>query len=312
MDVLGPLGHATSELFDELIEQEGIECDYRRDGYYEVYLTASGLRAAQREASLVQRHGYHPESLSGDALREREPAINDQIQGGVFYPQVATLNPYRFVVELARRARREGAAFQTGTEVVEILRANNQACGVRTAAGETMEAGVVVVATGAYSSRLVRKTGLRFPMQAGKGYHRDRELEDGKTPPLRHACMLGEKSVFCTPMEGFVRFAGTLEFSGVNHEMRRPRLEQLTNAAKRYLNGVEDTKSSSEWCGLRPCLPDGLPVLGPVPRCHGLYIAAGHAMMGLTLGPVTGKLVAEYVLDGAPSIDVYKLRPERF
>ena len=113
-------------------------------------------------------------------------------------------------------------------------------------------------------------------------------------------------------MNGLVRFAGTLELSGVNHEIRRPRLEQLTNAATRYLRTMQDATIKSEWCGLRPSLPDGLPAVGPVSRCPGLFIATGHAMMGLTLGPVTGKLRAECVLDGASSMDITALHPERF
>jgi D-amino-acid dehydrogenase len=310
--LLAPLGHLTRQLFQELVEHEKLECDYRPGGYYEAYLTEHGLQSAEREARLIQHHGYHPETLSGDAMRGREPALNDQVLGGVFYPEAATLNPYRFVLGLAERAQRYGATFRTGTDVVNVLTADSQVRGVQTSDGETIEADVVVLAMGAYSVPLIRKLGLRFPLQAAKGYHRDREPGEGKTPLLRHACMLGEKSVFCTPMGGFMRFAGTLEFSGVNHEIRRRRLEQLTNAAKRYLTGVRDVESRSEWCGLRPCMADGLPVVGPVARCPGLFIATGHAMLGLTLGPITGRLVAEYVLDGAPAMDITALRPERF
>ena len=312
MRVLGPLGHATSALFDQLVDHEQMKCNYRRDGYYEIYLTERGLRLAQREASLIRQYGYHPESLFGDELRQREPAINDEVVGGVYHPEAATLNPYHFVCELAERTRSHGAQFQTGREVVEIVTGKSKVHGVQTSDGETIESDAVVVATGAYSKRLIRRLGLRFPLQPAKGYHRDRRLADGKTPLLQHACVLGENLVFCTPMEGFVRFAGTLEFSGVNHKIRRRRLEQLTTAAKRYLNGMGDAEPLSDWCGLRPCMPDGLPVLGPVTRYRGLYIATGHAMMGLTLGPITGKLVAEYVLDGTPSIDVAALHPERF
>jgi D-amino-acid dehydrogenase len=124
--------------------------------------------------------------------------------------------------------------------------------------------------------------------------------------------MLGEASVFCTPMDGFIRFAGTLEFSGINEHIRRPRLEQLTSAAGHYFDGLGPAEAVSEWCGLRPCLSDGLPAVGPIPGLTGAFVATGHAMLGLTLGPVTGKLVAEYVLDGAPSLEVSALLPARF
>jgi D-amino-acid dehydrogenase len=124
--------------------------------------------------------------------------------------------------------------------------------------------------------------------------------------------MLGEKSVFCTPMGGFVRFAGTLEFSGENHEIRRPRLEQLTDAAKLYLDGMADDTPLSEWCGLRPCMADGLPVIGPVPGLDGLFLATGHGMLGLTLGPVTGQLLADHILNGQPGMDLSAVRVDRF
>jgi D-amino-acid dehydrogenase len=113
-------------------------------------------------------------------------------------------------------------------------------------------------------------------------------------------------------MSGFMRYAGTLEFSGVNHDIRRPRLDQLTKSAALYLREVEDQDFQSEWCGLRPCLPDGYPAVGPVPSVRGLYAATGHAMLGLTLGPVTGQLMAEMILDGKPSIDVRAFAVERF
>ena len=184
--------------------------------------------------------------------------------------------------------------------------------GVELADGDVVTADVVILAAGAHTVRLTRPLGLRLPLQPAKGYHRDYDPSDGATPSLRTACILGEASVFCGDLGGFVRFAGTLEFSGLNDRMRRSRLEQLTVTARQYLKGMGDFAPTSEWCGLRPCLPDGLPAIGPAPGIAGLFIATGHAMMGLTLGPVTGRLVAEYVLDGKPSLDLRALRAERF
>ena len=213
---------------------------------------------------------------------------------------------------MAERAERHGAKFQTETGAVALRTANNRIRGIQLHSGELVKADCVVLAAGAYSVPLLSKLGIHLPLQAAKGYHRDCESKAGGIPLLSHACVLGENMVFCTPMNGFVRFAGTLELSGVNHEIRRPRLEQLTSAAGRYLRTMQDATVKSEWCGLRPCLPDGLPAVGPVSRCPGLFIATGHAMMGLTPGPVTGKLTAECVLDGVSSMDITALHPERF
>lgn len=99
-------------------------------------------------------------------------------------------------------------------------------------------------------------------------------------------------------MNGFVRYAGTMEFSGLNHELRRDRLEQLTVGARAYLPDLGDAAPLSEWCGLRPMASDGLPIVGPLPGVDGVVVATGHGMLGLTLGPVTGEIVADWVLEG--------------
>jgi len=314
MRALAPLGRATLELFDRLVTEEELTCGYRHAGYYQVCRTARGLREAEEEAAIMRRYGYRPELLSGEALREREPALREGTLGGTFYPEAATCFPDRFVTEMAERARRDGARLETGRPVARLLTRGDRVTGVRLEGEgeEVVDADAVILATGAYAPALLRPLGFDLPVQAGKGYHRDLAGGPGGAPPLRTACVLSETSVFCTPMDGCVRFAGTMEFSGLNHELRRARLEQLTTAARHYLDGVGEADPLSEWCGLRPCTPDGLPIVGPCPGFGGLFVATGHAMLGLTLAPVTGKLVAEYVLDGTPSMDIRALRVDRF
>ncbi len=312
LETLGPLGHATMELYEALIRDEALDCHFRRDGYYEVYRTERALAAACHEAAITERYGFETQILGGDVLREREPALKTDVLGGVHYAQAAIVNPLRFVREVADRAERLGAEMRRNTDVREVQVEKRRARGIRTAGGEVMKADAVVIAAGVHSNALARRLGLYLPLQAAKGYHRDRVPQAGQTPALRQTCMLGEASVFCTPMDGFVRFAGTLEFSGINEHIRRPRLEQLTSAAGHYFDGLGPAEAVSEWCGLRPCLSDGLPALGPIPGCEGAFVATGHAMLGLTLGPVTGKLVAEYILDGAPSLEASALLPGRF
>jgi D-amino-acid dehydrogenase len=113
-------------------------------------------------------------------------------------------------------------------------------------------------------------------------------------------------------MENHVRFAGTLEFSGLNLDLRRDRLEQLDAAARRYFRTDALPPPVSEWCGLRPCTPDGLPVIGRVPGHSGAFVATGHAMLGLTLGPVTGALMADLVTGRTPSLGIDAFRAGRF
>ena len=311
MAALAPLGHASLDLFDDLVASENLACNYERRGYYEICRTKEGLAEVTRDAAMMRQYGYHPREMWGDELREIEPAIIEGVVGGVYFPEAATCDPHRFVLELADRSVLRGARIETGRGVSEILSTGGAVRGVRLEDGEILDAEAVVLATGSYSGSLTRKFGLRLPVRAGKGYHRDLEIEDAGSRLLDIACVLAETSVFCTPMAGFTRLAGTLEFSGVNHEMRPRRLEQLTVAAEEYLDGVREAVIRSEWCGLRPCTPDGIPYVGPVPGQSGLFVATGHAMLGLTLGPVTGKLIEGYVLEGRTSLPADALGLER-
>ncbi len=312
MRVMAPLGREAIDEFGRLVEDEDLDCEYIPGGYYEVCRTPAGAEQARHEVAMLREHGYGAVTLTGEALKEREPALAAGTTGGAYFPDAATCHPHRFVLEVAERTRRLGGQLFTGRTVAEIMERGAAVTGVRLADGEVIEADSVVLATGAYSPELARKLGLDLPIQPGKGYHRDLASGDGGAPNLQVPCVLSESSVFCTPLDGFVRFAGTMEFSGLNHRMRKGRLEQLTKAARQYIDGLGDAEPISEWCGLRPVTSDGLPIIGPVPGRDGLLLATGHGMLGLTLGPITGRIIAEYIQDGAPSVEVRALRPDRF
>jgi D-amino-acid dehydrogenase len=312
MAAIAPLGLRTTDLFDELVEGEELDCDYRRSGYLEVFDTEDGLASGREEVEVVERHGFAPEYLDGPALREREPLFGAGLRGGWFHEEGTVVEPYRFVLEMAARAVARGATIRSLTEVRAIRSEHGSVTGVSTADGEDIDADAVVLATGAYSPNLMASLGCPLPIQPAKGYHADRAREDPDTPDLTIPCLLGERAVFCSPMEDHVRFAGTLEFSGLNLDLRRNRLEQLDAAARRYFTVADLSAPVSEWCGLRPCTPDGLPVIGRVPGYEGAYVTTGHAMLGLTLGPITGSLLADLVLRGTPSLNIRVFRPERF
>ncbi|MCG6956957.1 MAG: FAD-dependent oxidoreductase [Gemmatimonadetes bacterium] len=312
MEVMAPWGMEALRLFDEIVSDEQLACGYRRAGYFDVCRTERALEGAKHEADTVRAYGYHPDVVDGETLRRTEPALAEDVLGGVYYPEAATLNPHQFVLELAERARMRGVEIREGVGVEEVLVSSGKATGVLTARGESLEADVVVLATGPFSLEMARRLGTRLPVQPGKGYHRDLPVGDDAAPALRIACVLNETSVFCTPMEGFVRFAGTMEFSGLNHQMRPDRLEQLSRSARLYLPTLGDPAPLSEWCGLRPMASDGLPIVGPLAGVDGVVVATGHGMLGLTLGPATGSLVADYAVDGQTDSRWVPLSPARF
>ena len=174
---------------------------------------------------------------------------------------------------------------------------------------DSFEANEIVLASGIRSRAFARQIGVYLPLQAAKGYHRD--YSHDHAPRLNVLCLFMEDFVFCTPLAKGIRLAGTLEFSGINQKMPKPRLNRLTEAAKRYLQPPTYHHPSSEWCGLRPCFPDELSMVGPVSKQPGLYIATGHAMMEFTLGPATGKLLSELIVGKQMSMNIDALRVDR-
>ena len=209
-------------------------------------------------------------------------------------------------------AVRRSLHVREGVEVTDLEVRSERVEGVRLADGSVEAADAVVLATGPFSLDLAQRGGVRLPVQPGKGYHRDVPVGAEGAPPLRIACVLHESSVFCTPMGDHVRFAGTMELSAWNHELRPGRLRQLTRAAKAAFPALGDRPPVSEWCGLRPMSADGLPIVGPLPGLEGAWVATGHGMLGLTLGPVTGEMVAAALVDGRATPGLLALSPGRF
>lgn len=174
---------------------------------------------------------------------------------------------------------------------------------------EVIEADRVVLACGSWSPQVVRRLKLRLPLQPGKGYHLD--IDRPTLTPSRPVVLVEER-IFVTPLDELLRLAGTMEFSGFNLTQRSARIEQLSRGAEKYIEGVKHATVRSRWCHLRPMTSDGLPIIDRIPHLDNVWIATGHGMLGITQGPITGKLVAEWITEGKPSIDLNALRVGRF
>ena len=309
MTVLGGIGKAAGETFREIIETESIECEYQPRGELHVCLTEAGLEGAREECELMNRIGYASRILTGDELRSREPAFRDEVQGALLHEERAFCHPGKFVRALAERACDHGVRLREGEAVRRLVIEHGRCVGASLESGEFIPADAVILAAGIWSGPLARTAGVRIPMQAGKGYHMMITPPD-PCPTL--AGVMAERYVAVTPMEGGLRLAGTLEFSGINLRLVRRRLELLQLGAAMYIRGIEDAQIKSEWCGLRPCTADGLPVVGWAPGVERLFIATGHAMLGFALGPVSGKAAAACVMDQTPPIELEALSPARF
>lgn len=299
--VIRRLAVASLELHAELARR--VDTGFERRGVLNVYASEETLAAGRREAS---HSGLRFESLDSEQALALEPALGPQTRGAVYYPDEAHCDPLRFVQAVGQAATEVGVDVRTGTEA--RLRRANGAVVVETRAGD-LRPNVVVLAAGAWAGRLARTIGIFLPLEGGKGYHVD--LEGAERDP-RIPTWLEESWVIATPLPGRLRLAGTLQLAGLDLSVDSVRADAVRLGGVRSLQGLESRRVLDVWAGLRPCTPDGLPVIGRPAGVDGLIVATGHAMKGTSLAPVTARLVAELVAGETSSQDLEPLSPARF
>ncbi len=272
-------------------------------------------RALHEEAATAQRAnqiGLPAQVLTAEEVARLEPNVSLDVAGAVYFPWDCHLVPQRFVAELTRRLANGGAHLCWRTEVVGWRTDGRRIEGVCTH-DSTLQADEYVIAGGAWSSHIARGLRAYLPMQAGKGY----SLTLRRPKQLPEICaILVEARVAVTPMplEGALRFGGTMEIVGLDESINQARVRGIINAVPRYLPAFspEDFRDVPVWRGLRPVSPDGLPYVGRLQNYDNLSVATGHAMMGLSLGPITGKLMTQVLSGAQPAIDMALLDPDRF
>ncbi len=306
---LGALSRLSLDRYQQLVDEEGIDVTFERRGLLLIYLTEEGFEEDQQFAASMREFGLASDVLSGDEVRARVPQARADVVGGVYYHDDAHIDPAGFTRALAARAQARGATLHTRTEVLGLEVSGERVARVRTTRGDFV-ADTVVLAAGAWSPLLARDVGLRLPIQAAKGYSITvRRPENFPEVPV----ILEEAKVAVTPMGDWLRFAGTLELAGLDMRINPVRVEAIKQGVRRYLDVDPDAEPLVElWRGLRPCTPDGYPIIGRAPRVSNLIIAAGHCMLGMTQGPGTGKLVADLVAGREPAIDMAPFAITRF
>ena len=309
METLAPLGFLAMEEWAVMIDEVGADCDFRTHGWMNVYRTEEGRRESEEEGEVMVKMGFGVESYDGPTTRDREPIMNDAVQGAVRFTDSASLDPVAFMKGLAAKLKAMGVEIRTGVEVDALIVQSGRCLGARSKQGEDFRGNQTLLAAGIWSTGLAAAAGLKLPMQGGKGYRQDLA---GLGAQLSLPCVLIERFIAVTPMGDRLRLAGTVEFSGLNHDLVQERVDMLTRGASWYLEGVKEAEKLGQGCDLRPCTADGLPVLGWAPGLEGLMISTGGAKMGVTLAPALGKTAAELMFDGRAGLDVAALRADRF
>ena len=309
--LLRDLNLASRACYEELAELPNNDFALVKNGLLMLCNTGHGLHEESLAAEQANQLGIPAQILDERQAAELEPGIEMKIAGAVYFPLDCHLSPDHLMMNLRRILIDAGVTFHWNTKILGWRAEGNNLKAVQLPARDELTADEFVLCTGSWSNGIARSLNLNLPMQAGKGY----SLTLTQPPHLPKICsILTEARVAVTPMNGRLRFGGTMEMSGLNHQIRPKRIEGIIRSACAYFPQFSpaDFKHVMPWCGLRPCSPDGLPYLGRTRQYSNLSIAAGHSMMGLSLGPISGKIIAQMMGNGRAALDVSLLDPDRY
>ena len=281
-----------------------------KDGLLMLCKTAHGLDEEAAGATKANALGIPAEVLDAKQTAALDPGVTMDIAGSVYYPKDCHLSPGRFMAAVQERCEALGVKFLWDTSISGWKLEGSKIRALQTSAGE-LEAEEFVLCGGSWSPEMLSGLKLNLPMQAGKGY----SLTVKEPRQLSRICAIfTEARIAVTPMDGAMRFGGTMEVAGLNEDITQRRVQGIIKAVPKYYPAFkpEDFANIQPWRGLRPCSPDGLPYLGRTAAAQNLVIATGHAMMGLSLAPVTGKIVSQLLTKAKPEIEVNLLSPDRY
>ncbi|MCK0159394.1 NAD(P)/FAD-dependent oxidoreductase [Allomuricauda sp. F6463D] len=267
--------------------------------------------ARDHEMEVVEKAkhlGLEGRLLSKKELKTLEPNVEINAEGAILWECDRHTTPPLIMKRMTAFLIEAGVVIRKNEEVTDVCAEGNKITEVKTEKASYI-ADEVVFAAGSWTSNLSKKLNLKLPLQAGKGYRINVE----EPTHINLPAILMEKKIAVTPMEGFTRFAGTMEFSGINHTIRKERVEAIAKGVRDYYYKLEipEIAKKNAKCGLRPVSPDGLPYIGRPKNYANLTIATGHAMMGWSMGPATGKLITELISGEKLSMDISPFDPQR-
>lgn len=290
------------------VARYGLECEFAESGVDYVFRSEAALSEFAKELPPLAELGIVAEHVDGASYLRGEPALRDGVAGVVRFPGDARLRPERYVTQLARAVREAGGIIEEDCEVQGII---EEGGGVRVATPQGARGGRdLVIATGAWSPRLAKSTGLAtLPIQPGKGYSITYDRPD---PAPKRPLVLYERSVCVTAWDSGFRLGSTMEFSGYDSSLNRRRLDALERGAREYLHAPVGPVKREEWFGWRPICVDDLPIIGRAPGREHVWLATGHGMLGVSMSTGTARLIADMVCARSPRIDPSPYSPERF
>jgi len=291
--------------YTDMVERAGLDKFIRRSECLYLYSTASAFAGSQPTLDLRRSLGIEATVLDGAQIRALEPSLSPIFERGVLFPGSWFLSdPAAFLMALQNWLVEGGVQMQN--TAVQSIRPRADGVTLAPGMGEASFDQVAICA-GAFSRDLAAQCGDTVPLDAERGYHL---MYPGATALISRPVGWAERGFYMTPMERGIRVAGTVELAGLNRKQHTGLLGLLEFSSKRALPGL--TTPVDPWLGFRPTLPDGLPVMGHASDSNRVVYAFGHQHIGLTLGGLTGALVADLVAGRTPAIDLTPFSATRF
>ncbi len=300
---------SSRRLYDELMAKEPFDCEWQPRGLLFPFRSTAGLEHHDQTVDLLRTSfGMSMTRFAGDEVRDLEPALKHGLAGGWYYPGDAHLRPDKLMSSWRHVLAGQGVTIREDCEVTGFIRDGTQAVRVITPR-EEIAADAFVVAAGALTPWLNRELGCRIPIQPGKGYSITMR-RPANCPVLPLLCE--EDRVAITPMLSGYRLGSTMEFAGYDTSLNRRRLALLTTGAAHYFDEPCAESIEEEWFGWRPMTPDSVPIIDRSPAMDNVLIAAGHNMLGVSMAPATGQLVAELLSSTTPHLEASPYALARF
>lgn len=297
-------------LYEQFSQRPGFAFGFTKRGLLILFRSPAGAHECREMAGAAAQIGLTARIVSTEAIAQLDPGLHSRAQGAVYFQDDAHLDPAAFNRAMHTHLETSGVTVQGNCEVLGFQKRGRTITAVNTSRG-AYSAGEMLLAGGAWTAGIARQLGLKLPMQAGKGYSITLPYPDGKPSiPL----ILEEARVAVTPLGDRLRLAGTMELAGMDTTINQRRVNAILRALPDYIDLPRplDSGRAEIWAGLRPCTPDGLPYLGRTARYDNLSVAAGHAMIGMSTAPSSGKLIAEVINGEAPFLDISLLAVDRY
>jgi D-amino-acid dehydrogenase len=287
-------------LYQELFDTEPLDAEWETRGLLYVFQSPSAMEHyAHTDRLLRDSFGLAAIRYEAGAVQELEPALKPGLAGAWHYPGDAHLRPDKLMSSWHRLLEARGVVVREKCAFRGFVRQGRLARGIVTAQG-TLDAEAFVIATGAWTPLLQRHLGCPVPIQPGKGYSITM-ARPASCPAI--PLIFDEHRVAVTPMKSGYRLGSTMEFAGYDPVLNRRRLGLLRDGASHYLREPYGEPVLEEWYGWRPMTSDGKPLIDRSPALDNVFLAAGHNMLGLSMAPATGRLIAELLGGASPHID---------